>query len=578
MTSVFLYSVGFVLMLGGSPNPGARSAPLLDPGAPSAPLPMLVGLHGARPCGSAAVLPCLVEAHCVRPHRVPGAAAVAMNDAQAAVDAVQQIARLIEAQDLPAAKAAVDSALRAEPTNPVLQNYAGVIEAQRGAFEVAESHFQAAIRLAPRATAPYENLGRLYQERSAADASTRKKALQTYQRLLTIDPSNIEGLYQTGFLLALEGQFGESHAFIARLPEEVRERPHVLAVMAVDLAGVKDTTAAMAVVERLAAHPDLAAADVVSIAPTLDRVQDDRVASALLEALDRRHLASADLLHRLGQLYARLGKFADSRAALERAAAAGGATLPILMDLARAAVKLGDHKGALGYLAHARELDPNNANVHFLFGMVCVELNLGAEAYESLKKAVAIAPENALINYAMGAVSMHRHEPSESLPYFEKYVRLVPDDPRGRFALGAAQFYSNQFDQARVSLQEAATHPETAAGAHYFLARIARQSNDLETARREIEASLRANGKAPDAWAELGLLQTRAAQYAEAEQSLGKALALDPDNYLATVNLTTLYTRTRDPRRDAQAARLAALQDKRAEQAQEFLRIIEVVP
>ena len=39
-----------------------------------------------------------------------------------------------------------------------------------------------------------------------------------------------------------------------------------------------------------------------------------------------------------------------------------------------------------------------------------------------------------------------------------------------------------------------------------------------------------------------------------------------------------LYARTKDPRREAQAARLAVLQEKRNERSQEFLRIIEVVP
>jgi Tfp pilus assembly protein PilF len=74
------------------------------------------------------------------------------------------------------------------------------------------------------------------------------------------------------------------------------------------------------------------------------------------------------------------------------------------------------------------------------------------------------------------------------------------------------------------------------------------------------------------------LLQTRAGQYAQAEQSLQKALSLDAENYQATVNLTALYTRTRDPRLSDQAARLDALQQKRGEQAQDFVRIVEFVP
>ena len=194
-----------------------------------------------------------------------------------------------------------------------------------------------------------------------------------------------------------------------------------------------------------------------------------------------------------------------------------------------------------------------------------------------MKKAVALSPDNPYVNYALGAVAIHRHEPSEALPYFEAYVRLKPDDPRGRFALGAARFYSHDFDGARADLTRAAQVPETAAGAHYFLARIARQSDQLDAAVVEIRRSLEARPQYPDALAELGLLQTRRGEYAEAERSLTQALTLEPDNYAATVNLATLYARTRDPRRDAQAARLAELQKKRADASQEFLRIVEIV-
>jgi tetratricopeptide (TPR) repeat protein len=120
--------------------------------------------------------------------------------------------------------------------------------------------------------------------------------------------------------------------------------------------------------------------------------------------------------------------------------------------------------------------------------------------------------------------------------------------------------------------------PETATGAHLFLGRIARQANDLTTARREIERALQLNDGLADAWAELGLIQTRSMEYPQAEQSLTRALSIEPEHYAASVNLATLYAKTKDPRREAQAAKVAALSEKREARAQEFLRIIETVP
>jgi tetratricopeptide (TPR) repeat protein len=493
-------------------------------------------------------------------------------------ETLQQITALLAKDDLAGAKAIVIAALGAHPADPALQNVAGVIDAQQGLFESAESHFQTAIRLSPNAPAPYENLGRLYQERSAVDPSARAKALETYRRLLDVSPSSAEGLYQAGFLLALDGQFAPARALLDRLSPDLAQRPQTLAARAVCLAGAGDVPGASSLVAALAAHPDLSAPDVVALIPAFEHLSDDTVPQQLLEALDRRGLANVEVMQRLARIYTAHRRFGEARQRLERAVSIGGSTVPLLLDLARVADKDGDHQGALGYLAHARDMEPRNANVHFLFGLVCVELNLVREAYESLQKAVALAPEVPIVNYMMGAVSMHRHEPSESLPYFEKYVALVPNDPRGRFALGVAKFNSNQFDEAAKDLTEAARHPETAAGAHYFLGRIARQANDLVTARREVDESLRLMPRHADAWAELGLIQMRSGTYDEAERSLAKALEIDPDNYAATVNLTALYGRTKDPRRETQAARLAALQKKREAAAQEFLRIIEVVP
>jgi cytochrome c-type biogenesis protein CcmH/NrfG len=102
--------------------------------------------------------------------------------------------------------------------------------------------------------------------------------------------------------------------------------------------------------------------------------------------------------------------------------------------------------------------------------------------------------------------------------------------------------------------------------------------NDLATARREIDRALQLNASLVEAWAELGLIQTRLEEYGPAEQSLARALAIDPDHYAASVNLATLYAKTKDPRKDAQMAKVAALGEKRDERAQAFLRIIQAVP
>ena len=253
-------------------------------------------------------------------------------------------------------------------------------------------------------------------------------------------------------------------------------------------------------------------------------------------------------------------------------------SVDLLIDLARVAHKARDLRGALGYLAHARDLQPGNAQVHFFFGMVCVGLDLGVEAYRSLLEAVRLEPANPHFNYALGAVSLQRRDPAEALPYFRKYSELTPGDPRGPFAIGIADFKSGDFGGARAEFLSIAEKRETAAGANYFLARIAREENDLDEALRRAQKAIEAEPAYPEPHAELGLIYLRRREIEKSEQALRRCLELDPDNYLGNYHLLMLYQRTKDEREPAQAKRFEELERLRDKKADEFLRLIEVRP
>jgi tetratricopeptide (TPR) repeat protein len=274
----------------------------------------------------------------------------------------------------------------------------------------------------------------------------------------------------------------------------------------------------------------------------------------------------------------------EAQGALDRArsvldeAARERPTVDLLLGLARLASQQKDHKGALGYLAHARDLEPTNAHVHFLFGIVCVALDLGVEAFNSLREAARLVPDDPHVNYALGAVALHRREPMEAIPYFRKYAELRPAEPRAALALGLAHYRTADFPSARAELTKAAAHAQTAAAANYFLARMAREENDLPEALRLARKSVEALPDYADAYAELGLVYFRLRQPDAAEKALRRSLEIDPANYLGNLHLQMLYERNRDPRAAEQAQRVEALNKLRDQKADEFRRVIEVQP
>jgi tetratricopeptide (TPR) repeat protein len=509
---------------------------------------------------------------------VSAAAAPALAQAPALGEVLSQAQAMLESDDRVGARRTLEAALRASPAHPVLQNFLGVVEAQDGHYAAAEARFQGALRAAPRYTDASLNLGRLYQENTARDPGALPKALAAYDAVLAYDPRHSESLYQSAVVLRASGEFARSLERLARLPAEDRDRAAVLAVRLADEVGAGRRDEADRSLEALLGRLDLSEGDVVAVLPTLLAHGGQDLAVRLLERVRARGLATEAGLRPLAAGYEALGRLDAARDALEAVTALHPADVPLLMDLARVAQGAGDGQGALGYLAHAREMDPKDARVHFLFGMLCVELGLGVEAYNALKEAVRLDPGNAAINYAMGAVALHRRDPTEAVPFFKKYAEISPGDPRGALAVGLAWFQARDFAAARPELERAARSAPTAAAAHYFLARIAGEEDDLDRALDLVGQALAREPGYADAWAEQGRLHFRKRDLAQAEKDLQRCLELDPDNRLGNLHLLALYQRTKDPRLEAQARRLQELDALREEQTEEFRRVIEVRP
>jgi tetratricopeptide (TPR) repeat protein len=491
---------------------------------------------------------------------------------------VLEIQRQIENHNLTEANRLVNEAAKRFPDDAGLDNLRGVIAAQQGDYTAAEKDFRDAVKRAPKLTAAHLNLGRLYQEHRATDPQGRRKALDVYLRVLAYEPANAEAHYQSAVLLLEQGEYQRSLEQVMRLPAETQASGQGLAILCGDHAALGDSRAAEDAATRLRASPDFSEPDAQQSLGGLVAGKRDDLIISLFEELQGRGSLSPVGLHALALAYERANKLTEARAALEKYVTGGNLSVPSLLELARVAHKQRDYRSSLGYLAHARDLEPANASLHYDFGLVCLDLNLVAEARNSFEKAVTLDPENAAYNYAMGAASAFRQDPAEAVPYFQKYRKLRPDDPRGPLALGAVYFRAKDYSSAVPWLTQAAAKPETAAQAHYYLGSIALQESRLDDAHRELALALKAQPENPDALAQLGNYYLLRRDYRNAETPIRHALQIDPEHYSANFFLLTLYTRTGDARREAQEKRFEDLKIALVERAQELLRIVEVRP
>jgi tetratricopeptide (TPR) repeat protein len=291
-----------------------------------------------------------------------------------------------------------------------------------------------------------------------------------------------------------------------------------------------------------------------------------------------RHPENAEAHYQLGRILEAERKYTEARASYEKALERTGATVPLLIDLARVSDRAGYKNAALGYLAHAREVEPENAAVHYAFGRICVDLDLPVEALSSFRRAVELKPEVADYDYAYGIALLTNRDAKLAAEEFEKFLSLKPGNALGVFSLARAQFDLDEMEEARTGFRLGVQAKETAAGSHYYLGRIAAGEGRLDEALQEYQASLKIYPEGVETLADLGSLYVEKREFDEARKTLTRALLLEPENYRANRSLLRLYQRTGDPQLAEQAKRMEELDKKRAERAKEVQRTIRVEP
>lgn len=490
---------------------------------------------------------------------------------------LREIWTLIQQGHLSEARTRLNVAIQANPRSAGVWVLLGIVEAQQRHFSAAEQDFKKSIELEPKFLSGYINLGHLYQEQIATVPKAWGESVATYMALLKVDAGNTEANFQLALLLESHGQFQDSLAHIDGLPGAIRKQRRVLALTVADYVGIGNYKQAEAASVELMATADLTEADVTPVLAVLEARHQEALETYLLSKLAARGLASFAALQRLGELYARQGKLPEARKTLEEVAVRKPHPIHALLDLARIADQQEDYVAALGYLARARDIEPENASIHYSFGIVCVQENLSQDAYTSLKRAVALKPDNPYYNYALGAVILDRQDTMEAVPYFKKYIQLKPGDPRGKLGLGAAYFLSHNLSLASQEFKAIKDFPQTRAGAHYFLGRIANLQGDLGRAAAELTLALKDQPDYAGAYAQMGLVRMNQKQYGPAEDAFRTALRINPDNYLANLNLMILYQRTHDARAKEQEQKFSSIKAKRALMAKRFLRSVKVV-
>lgn len=491
---------------------------------------------------------------------------------------VLAIQQQIETGNLDEARTLLVGAARRYPHDGGLENLLGVVEIRQGNNDAARKAFAAAIAHDPRLVGAYLNLSRMDMEVAATQGAARAEVSRLNKKVLELDPSNEEAHYQAATILFWNREYRLSLEHLEKLTAPSRDKIEAEALYCGDVAALGPRARIESAAQALAANPDLTEQDAETCLSTLRAAKRADLIEQLFAAAANHQALSPEGLRILGLAQEGEGKFPEARATLEKAFAANDKSVDILEDLTRVAKTAGDNQGALGYLAHARDLRPTDATLAYEFGAICLRMGLFAEARKAMGEALRLDSENPDFNLGMGTVVSFSVDPSESLPYLNRYHAMRPNDPEGVLALGAANYRAKDYDTASQWLRQAAASPRTAAEAHFYLGRIARQEGRVDEAMSELKQSLALQPDQADAPAELGQISVQRHDFSQAAAYLDQALHHDPDNYAANFGLLQLYARTGDARLEQQTRRFEEIKSMREERERQMTRTLEIRP
>ena len=292
---------------------------------------------------------------------------------------------------------------------------------------------------------------------------------------------------------------------------------------------------------------------------------DDSI--AILEKAKSEIPSSVVFLPLLGDAYLKKGNAEKAEENFLQALAAQKDNPDAVLGLARVSQNRGDSRAALGYLARARELTGNSAELHYKVGVAALALGAFDDAQTELAQAIKLKPNEPAYLIALGAASLKKADLVAAEQIFRRALELQPPSSQAEMYLGYVLYKQKKFGEARSYLEKTIKADSNVPESFYYLGLIVQEENEDERAITLLEKAVQISPTFANAHVALGASYLKLKDYARAQKELELGARLNPDDSKAHYQLAVLYARLKDPKR-AQAEMAIVEKLKTVEQSQ----------
>ena len=464
---------------------------------------------------------------------LPGVAFSQINHMEAAV-------RLLNQGQVAQAEAEARQALSNPTTRALALSMLGTIRLQEGQYDESANFLNQALALNPNLAGARTTLGDAYVLQGKPEL-----AKKSFREVLKLDPHNFNARFDLVKLEASQHNFQQSLATARPIMSELVKSDESILVLATDYGALGKKEELKRLVsswQRLSAPSDESSLEFGDI---LAGYGMEAEAKTVFEAEEIRIAAhpSPALALKLGNSYLALRMLDHAEKNSELALSLAPDCTACDESLAEIADRQQNTEKALAYLVAAKKREPENPEVLFEFGKVCLERNLVDDAMTALEKAVALKPDQDSYVYFLGSANVARGDLPKAASLFAELLQKKPHDAILNYAVGAVYYLQAKYTEAESSLKQSLAAQPDQVAASYYLGLTYDAIGDDDRAVPVFRDLLQGHPQHAPSYVKLGGILLREHQYDEAQQDLERAVLLDPDSVEAHYQLGLLFRR-----------------------------------
>ena len=424
-------------------------------------------------------------------------------------------------------------------TRPLALAMLGSIRLEEGRYQDSIEFLTQALKLNPNLSGTWTTLGDAYVLQNKPTLAS-----ESFEKALKVDPSNGQARYDLAKLESSLHHYQKSLDIAQPILPLLLKSDDGLLVLAADYGAMEHKDELARVVQAWQKLPqppaDEASLELARLLIGCGMIPEAKALADAVESRSAGHLPWILALN-LGKIYMGLKDWDRAERDFELALSLNPACAACEEGLADVAERQGDTEKALADLLKAKQLAPEDPEVLFAFGKICLKRDLIEDALSALGEAASLKPDDDRYVYVFGSANVARGNLPKAASLFGQLLHKHSNDPVLNYAMGTVYYLQGKYTDAESALKQSLEEQPDQVGAPYYLSLTYShlgQNNEAETLLHRL---VKSHPQYAPPYVKLGTILTTQHNYDEAQTYLERAIALDSSSPEAHYQLYVLF-------------------------------------